>query len=730
MSSIVHGIDYEILDEAQLPYIHVRNLGHGHSGNVEEVKDRVTLEVYACKTIRITGSKKERAERTRVFRNEVEIIRGLEKHWHIISLHATYATKRFFSILLQPVASDGDLEEFLAEYRDIAREQEAEGSTSTRVTAMTGVLMQAFGCLAAGLAFMHEKRIRHKDIKPRNILVHKDMVIYTDFGYSFDSNGFTRSTTEGRPDFLTRRYSAPEVLSYEERNSKSDVYSLGCVYIDVASALTGLLSIDADKCFMEIMDQLHAQLSALTTPSLPDCLPILITSMTQLESASRISAGLLARGIIERPGLSCRQCMADEQGIFPLAYFVRNREFFNEGRVFSIILSEPAGSTRAVTGYNSCISEVRFRGNFVHTQSRRFVVVRRRPEFSYACPIFTYSNRGTTKKGVRPDEHGIAYSDGRQPECVKGETGIKKQSIAVVMALGEPSLHVASRIYYGIHHPIQYNVKVKDIGQVVKHHVPTLIGNWKAEDGGETQQAPEITAAAEDSDVNDGTHASAGKDSKGDRKRKRPSKASIHTIPDAPKSPTSHIDHHLYHPRDNVYGYHSKTNPHMYHPTHNPYGYHPTNNQHGYHPESNQYSYHPTHNKVGYHPTMAPFCYHPSFSPHGYHAQQNIDGYHPDVTPYNWHPQSNPHGYHPDSNPTAYHPQRNPLGTKYTPTTQGHQSQSETQEYYATNFAVEYSNDTSSDEEGGYEYERNEEYEPNEAYGQGQELGEDEAIIR
>jgi serine/threonine protein kinase len=315
MSSIVHGIDYEILEEAQLPYIHVRNLGHGHSGNVEEVKDRVTLEVYACKTIRITGSKKERAERTRVFRNEVEIIRGLEKHWHIISVHATYATKRYFSILLQPVASDGDLEEFLAEYRDIAREEEAKGSTSTRVTVMTGILMQAFGCLAAGLAFMHEKRIRHKDIKPRNILVHKDMVIYTDFGYSFDSNGFTRSTSEGRPDFLTRRYSAPEVLSCEKRNSKSDVYSLGCVYMDVASALTGSLSIDADKCFMEIMDQLHAQLWALTTPSLPDCLPILITSMTQLKSAGRICAGHLARNITGRPGLSCRQCMAANQGV-------------------------------------------------------------------------------------------------------------------------------------------------------------------------------------------------------------------------------------------------------------------------------------------------------------------------------------------------------------------------------------------------------------------------------
>jgi hypothetical protein len=260
---------------------------------------------------------------------------------------------------------------------------------------------------------------------------------------------------------------------------------------------------------------------------------------------------------------------------------------------------------------------------------------------------------GRSASSALPEEHGIAYSSGQEPMFVPGEKGINKPSIAVAMAQDEPNLHIASRIYYGIHHPIQYNVKVKDIGQVIPHHVPSLIGNWKAEDAGETKQAAEVTWMADEPELPHLHEEHEG--SRGD----------------GPRSPSSHKDPHMYHADYNMYGYDAKTNPHMYHPIHNPYGYHPKNNTHGYHPERNPFSYNPTHNPHGFHPQMAPFCYHPQLSPYGYHALLNVDGYHPDVTPFNYHPQSNyagyhsehnAYGYHPDSNPFGYHPEHNPHG--------------------------------------------------------------------
>jgi hypothetical protein len=79
------------------------------------------------------------------------------------------------------------------------------------------------------------------------------------------------------------------------------------------------------------------------------------------------------------------------------------------------------------------------------------------------------------------------------------------------MADGAEDLQHSSRVYYGIHHPVQYNVKVKDIGQVLAHHIPALIGNWKEEDDvdghGHTNvtsqpAAQSITEDAIDSDGN------------------------------------------------------------------------------------------------------------------------------------------------------------------------------------------------------------------------------------
>jgi hypothetical protein len=113
-------------------------------------------------------------------------------------------------------------------------------------------------------------------------------------------------------------------------------------------------------------------------------------------------------------------------------------------------------------------------------------------------PIFTYSKRGTLKRGVKAEEHGVIYSEGRTPSLLQGEFGITKPSICVQMTNGTPDLDPSSRVYYGIHHPIQYNVKVKDIGQVVKPDLPILLRNWKEEDDCETAQSALVTQMAED----------------------------------------------------------------------------------------------------------------------------------------------------------------------------------------------------------------------------------------
>jgi hypothetical protein len=65
------------------------------------------------------------------------------------------------------------------------------------------------------------------------------------------------------------------------------------------------------------------------------------------------------------------------------------------------------------------------------------------------------------------------------------------------MPEGERVLDAASRVRYGIHHPIQYNVKVKDLGQVPASHVAALQRNWREESERNTAK---LTYANEDDD--------------------------------------------------------------------------------------------------------------------------------------------------------------------------------------------------------------------------------------
>jgi serine/threonine protein kinase len=161
--AITQSTDSDIV----VAYRHMKMLGHGNSGAVEEVTDLATGKSYARKTFMLRGSTRKKEEAKRVFHNEVKIILGLGGHHHMIRVHTAYVTFTVLGILLEPVARGGDLEEYLADY-----EQSLQSTTTQdpRIVAMTAILQKGFGCLAAGLAFMHKQRVRHKDIKLRNIL--------------------------------------------------------------------------------------------------------------------------------------------------------------------------------------------------------------------------------------------------------------------------------------------------------------------------------------------------------------------------------------------------------------------------------------------------------------------------------------------------------------------------------------------------------------------------------
>jgi serine/threonine protein kinase len=89
--SISKGNTLEDVDETRLPYTWLSNLGSGACGIVEEVEDINTGAVYARKLLRLKSWNKRSMKE--LFENEIEIIKSLGEHHHLIQVFATYTTK-------------------------------------------------------------------------------------------------------------------------------------------------------------------------------------------------------------------------------------------------------------------------------------------------------------------------------------------------------------------------------------------------------------------------------------------------------------------------------------------------------------------------------------------------------------------------------------------------------------------------------------------------------------
>ncbi|PSN67463.1 kinase-like protein, partial [Corynespora cassiicola Philippines] len=129
---------------------------------------------------------------------------------------------KVFTLLMTPIA-DMDLSVYMRSYQETRRYE----------------LGTFFGCLARALEFLHQQKVRHKDIKPSNILVSKGNVLFTDFGPSLDFADASGSTTASMVNGKTPRYCAPEVALDEPRNTMSDIWSLGIVFLEIIVVLKG-----------------------------------------------------------------------------------------------------------------------------------------------------------------------------------------------------------------------------------------------------------------------------------------------------------------------------------------------------------------------------------------------------------------------------------------------------------------------------------------------------------
>ena len=322
-----------------LPLTEGAFLGHGMNGGVYET---------TCNGIRLAWKRKycRRKIGEREMR-EIEIIKKLS-HRHIIRLVGTYTQGPFLGLLLWPIATC-DLATLLEDVEWLQRrEWVAFGSSvelpenwdddevdrqarlealgvafrnplfSVRNSAVT-LLKQTIGCIVGAVAYLHSSGIKHKDLKPSNILLSRDGLWLADFGTATDFSVLTSSVTD-EGDRGTPKYYSPEVAKFAPSGRPADIFSLGCVLFEIMvmceeahkPGLSQKLRRSHDKSFQSNLDSIGRWLEAedlsLESTATDDYLLGLVRWMMEEEAAMRPTADVVEQEILLINGLGLALC--------------------------------------------------------------------------------------------------------------------------------------------------------------------------------------------------------------------------------------------------------------------------------------------------------------------------------------------------------------------------------------------------------------------------------------
>lgn len=194
-------------------YERLKELGAGTYGCVWLARDRETGQKVALKRIKL-DSPDEGIPATAI--REIAILKEL-KHRNIVELISVVHTDTKLTLVFEYAETD------LKKHLD---SQQGRLAPAELKSIMSQILR--------GLAFVHNRRVLHRDLKPHNILMTKDGVVkIADFGLARGSGIPVRSFTH---EVVTLWYRPPEVLlGCRKYGGALDIWSLGCIFYELAT---------------------------------------------------------------------------------------------------------------------------------------------------------------------------------------------------------------------------------------------------------------------------------------------------------------------------------------------------------------------------------------------------------------------------------------------------------------------------------------------------------------
>lgn len=211
-----------------LKYMKGAMIGQGSFGTVFLALHAVTAELMAVKQVEMpsnAGSKIDSRKNNMIeaLKHEISLLRDL-KHANIVQYLGSNSDEKNLNIFLEYVAG-GSVASMLVNYGSLPE----------------GLIANFVRQILQGLNYLHSKDIIHRDIKGANILVdNKGTVKISDFGISKrveastllnpgpHKRGGPRVSLQGSVFWM-----APEVVRQTAYTKKADIWSLGCLIVEM-----------------------------------------------------------------------------------------------------------------------------------------------------------------------------------------------------------------------------------------------------------------------------------------------------------------------------------------------------------------------------------------------------------------------------------------------------------------------------------------------------------------
>ncbi|VUC33574.1 unnamed protein product [Clonostachys rosea] len=145
-------------------------------------------------------------------------------------------------------------------------------------------------------------------------------------------------------------------------------------------------------------------------------------------------------------------------------YAVQPSSKFRAGEIFKVFWSEPKGKKiPSLSGREETVSHL---GELVHTGFRRFIVIANDQGHCTCVPILTYESKACTKKGVKPDRHGIIHDERKKAKTLSNEPTLGFKPVRAQMTEPMETLAKESRVNYSKPSTIEHNALVLFIGRI------------------------------------------------------------------------------------------------------------------------------------------------------------------------------------------------------------------------------------------------------------------------